>query len=821
VHEPKLPQLKVLKSRLSPEVWAKREREAREGEKLMKALAAKFEDEGLSFNEAVRKVMPAEKRSWAVRRWPRWKKHGLDGLFDLRKPPKIRMSKKCKNLVIGARIGNPHLTIDQAFDVLTAGGIKKFPSVSGIKRLMRQADSRRHYYEKKSHDEQEHKGHHENPPEDTAEERPQPALSEKIEKPQPTVPVKTEELEFAGGELLKAAELEVGVIEALTSEVRRIGREKKAVSGTQEKTGNDELRDGGKLTAAYNQARTRPSGQETASYLRPAPERGSTKVAADFSFIEQSLKAVKMKIGGMVYEGLVNPGRGWDGLRSTSGEHLELLVGYAYMPATLSKQASELAQLDAGPRLVKRAGLQWHRVASKRWGEPGEIAALYVDNHVKEVWSSLFTKAGKVSHRSRVMPCITTTYVQTGAGTPVVVQVSSGSNPLSPQLCKLVEETESRLGHDIRRAVVIDSEGSVFDILESFTMQNRVMVTVCRAPQLRELELRFRQGSYYRPYRDHDELRVAQATLHHKSTKRKLDIGALLIRRNGRPSPMILLTTGLKLGFKGRELADLYFKRWPLQENFFKDGATLGLDRHRGNCSKIVTNVAVATELESLDVRLNKAEKDLGQLNGKLPSLLDTLEQSELKHQEAELQLSVCRQKVDDLVSSGEVGSQSFADASVEHHAALVETEKSKPLYTQASEQLKKQQQKREDTIESIDKMSARVSELEPMRKIRQLDVSLDTVLTAMKLSLALLITFVMREYIPSDRMSTETFVCRLLTTRGRREISKHLERITFYENPRDPRVNEALAEACAKLNSRELFRDDRELVFALEERPP
>jgi hypothetical protein len=40
------------------------------------------------------------------------------------------------------------------------------------------------------------------------------------------------------------------------------------------------------------------------------------------------------------------------------------------------------------------------------------MAALYIDNHAKEVWSSLFTQSGKVAHLNRVMPCITTTYAR-------------------------------------------------------------------------------------------------------------------------------------------------------------------------------------------------------------------------------------------------------------------------------------------------------------------------------------------------------------------------------------------------------------------------
>jgi hypothetical protein len=41
---------------------------------------------------------------------------------------------------------------------------------------------------------------------------------------------------------------------------------------------------------------------------------------------------------------------------------------------------------------------------------------------------------------------------------------------------------------------------------------------------------------------------------------------------------MVLLSTGLRQGFAGHELADLYFRRWPIQENAFQDAVVLGLN---------------------------------------------------------------------------------------------------------------------------------------------------------------------------------------------------------------------------------------------------
>ena len=414
MYEPKLPELVVLKSRLTAKVWQARLRAARAAEKDMKALAAKIDGAGLSFNQAVRETLPESKRSWAVRRWPRWKRHGLDGLFDLREPPKAPMTRACRELVIGARLANPKLPVAEALAVLTAGGIKELPSPSTIKRLFQKADAKRRYQAKKRRQAESEQG--------TA------GASAEGE------PAEVEELDIAGAEVLKAAALETGGISALTDEVEELAVEVRAGSGGEPKSGDNALRDKGKLTAEYNRARQREEGEAIASYLRPAKEKGHSKVAADFGFIEQSRTALERKVGALVYEPIVNPGQGWDGLRSVAGEQLGALVGYAYMPSTLQKLASELAQLGAGQRFLRVVGVHWHEVATKYWGEPGAMVALYVDNHAKEVWSALFTKAGKVSHRSRVMPCITTTYVQTGAGTPVVEHSQSGSAPLAPRL---------------------------------------------------------------------------------------------------------------------------------------------------------------------------------------------------------------------------------------------------------------------------------------------------------------------------------------------------------------------------------------------------
>ncbi len=95
--------------------------------------------------------------------------------------------------------------------------------------------------------------------------------------------------------------------------------------------------------------------------------------------------------------------------------------------------------------------------------------------------------------------------------------------------------------------MVIDAEGSTFDILEA-CKGKRVIVTPLKPGRVGQLEVSYDRGSYYRPFRQGDELRVARVTLHHKTTGRTLELHALLVRRRHREADTVLLTTGVELG---------------------------------------------------------------------------------------------------------------------------------------------------------------------------------------------------------------------------------------------------------------------------------
>jgi len=785
MYEPTSPLLGVVKSRISPESWEARVKAARRDELAMLGVAKRVA-KGLSLNEAIRKAVPAPRRSWVIRNWGAYQRQGFEALIDRRTPREPVLSRACEGIIQAARETDPKVTAERVLEILRGQKLKDLPSLSTIWLHFARVDARKRYSKKKE---------------------------QAVEK--------VEELPYAGGELLRAAELETGAIAALTDEVKELAEEAERASKGQTPARDVAHRDErGHFTGTYNRKRRRKRGEFIASYLRSAEEKAEGRVPAWPRFVHERRETLEAKLAMLTYAPLVSDTKGWNALRASEAAGLLPLTGFAYMPSTLAKFTSALAISNAGPRLLEAMGKNWHQVAQAHWEEPGAMAALYVDNHAKEVWTSLFTKSGKVSHLSRVMPCITNTFVHTGAGTPLVASVQSGGAPLAPRLVQLIEEAEAKLGGVVRRAVIIDAEGSTFDILESFKNKQRVIVTPLRPARAPELELTYSKGSYFRPYREHDELRIATAVLTHKTSGRSLELGALLVRRAHRESDTVLLTTGLSLGMEGRELADLYFARWPIQENAFKEGAAVDLAKHRGNCGRMVANIAVVTELERLKAQVKGGKAERRDLTKETPRLEETLKSTRREHQRAVDALAVRRGRLDVVVTEGLREGKRFAKASVEHQQAMVRAEATQTLFDDAQQALKTNITKAAALEEKLAKATARSTKLEPRRTIRKLDVALDTVLTATKLTAALLITFVVREYLAAMPMTPQTFASRLFGVRGRRETRPDEERVIFYENRRDPAVNTALADACERLNERRLVRDGRKLSYAIEPPP-
>ncbi len=345
--EPTFPQLVIVKSRISKESWEERVQSAQREAELFDKIAKRVEA-GDSLNKAIDSVLPESRRSWAIRHWSRYREIGWEGLIDRRLPREPRESKRIRGELEALCAENPSLTLPDAVTALEEKRLgRPLPSPATLKRELRRARARARR-------------------EDGADR------------------VETTELQFAGGELLLAGEVETGAIAALRDEVVTIGKEAIEASAGLEPQKDVGLRDRqGRFTVTYNRKRRRKHGEKVASYLRSSAEKAEGRVPSWPRFVREQPETIEAKLRTLVFEPLISRLKGWAGLRSPDAAGLAPLTGYAYMPSTLTKFTSALAISNAGPRLLGAAGRVWHAVAQQRWGEGGAMAALYVDNHAK------------------------------------------------------------------------------------------------------------------------------------------------------------------------------------------------------------------------------------------------------------------------------------------------------------------------------------------------------------------------------------------------------------------------------------------------------
>ena len=232
--------------------------------------------------ERLQKEVPNGRRSWVVHRWPRFQAEGLEALIDARVAREPKVAKESGPLIESARAANPEVTADGVTKILARQGVSVLPSLSTIKRSFARVDRRQQYTQEKER-----------------------AKEEIIELP------------FAGGELLLAAEVESGLVGALTSEVGALAEEAKEASAGQVPEQDTAHRSAkGQFTITYNRKRKRKKGQEVASYLRTAEEKAEGRVRSWPHFMHESRAAVESKLWMLALSPLVAGTKGWDALRA-------------------------------------------------------------------------------------------------------------------------------------------------------------------------------------------------------------------------------------------------------------------------------------------------------------------------------------------------------------------------------------------------------------------------------------------------------------------------------------------------------------------------
>ena len=781
MYHPNDRELQQVQASISPAKWKQRVAKARALERTIKAILQHIE-RGQSQDAAIRAETPASQRSKMLRLLPRYRRDGLEGLIDRRTPRQREVTKEERDVIKASRMANPSISVED-IQVVLQRTFGRSPSETTVKRVLVEA-----------------------------------GLQRPVGRPPQRSEIEVQELGAAGLELIRAAEAETGAVAEMVQAVVGVARQLPEPSTSAE--GERALRnERGHFTRRYNRSRRKQPGQAVAPAYQTAADKGADKGLGRLSFRTQRAETIEAKLWALLCTPVLTIGNRIEELCGPCGKYLEGICGYAYMPDTLRKAASEWTVAGVGYALQQAHAASWHRVSVERWERGYQASVVYIDNTTKPLWTRMFTKSAKVAMTGRVQPALVSTFVQTGVGTPIYFETHSGPAPLALRVLSLLEQVERTADYPLGRLTVIDGECCSASLLRAFKEGGRDLVTPLPATLATPERIRFGRGSAPHPYREGDTIREGQITLQDSHDKRRpVQARAIVIEQRTKEGWVVLVTLADHDQWPARRLADIYYERWPRQEDFFRraNGA-VGLNQVHGYGKRLVANTSVLTKLDELEQKAARARADQVRKGQRLEEL--TSRQASLAKEQARRSRYVVKrqQRVDAALAAGKTETAAFRRAVSELRASSdQEAETERALSGMQEEQVKLTSQ-----LETLSRRQQRASveraRLQDRKQILEADMAQDMLFSTLKLTLAMLVHFVVVEYFPHRPMEWGTFLARLALLPGRRETTETTVTTFIEANDRDREFMTALDKACARINRRRLTCEGRRLRYVVE----
>jgi len=783
-YKPKDPKVTRIWNLLSPEAQDAKISQARERLELIKNLDKRDKDES---EQAATVRLNIKVNRTTIKRWQeRYNKLGFDGLFDLRVGYYRPMSEDVKKTICALRLVDPNIDVESIVShVKEHHDFKTSPST--VKRVLRKNGLNRKPGTQKGNS--------------TAGEQ---------------------RLEFGGMKLLEAAFIETGYVKALTEgvsvHVNDLPRPEIPVEP--DRSGRDKF---GRITAEYNERYRKKEGDIIGPGFVSVSEKRKNMDPARLEIADAKEVTLERKLLALMGSPLVGSGS-WDGMRISSADtFLKEMCGYPYMPATLDRFARELKYAGVANTLWEVHARFWFSESSQ-WGDERRAAVIYADGTSKPIWTHMFSQSTKVSQVGRTMPGLDVVAFHSGYGVPILMLSHSGRAPLVNVLPDAVNELEGICdSSSVGRIVVIDAEANSVPFLKGLEQGKpaRAWVTRLRSSWLKNKEIL--ELSDYEDYRDGDRIRMGKADFNDPDGD-TFQMRVIEIKRRTSEKTTYLGASMLIDGneWKTQDIADLYFDRWPCQEaNFRAVNQAAGFKNVHGYGKQLVDNISVVTELDELKRKAGNAEERLVRQQSEMDAREDKLKKEKQVLDQKIQQQEAVKNNINDELIPGKTVTPSLKKLVKKQQNITGEIAKKKEKLSKCQDQCDKAKNKCDNTQARLDKYQQGKEKLESRKKIFAHDVELDSLFSLLKVSLVLMITYVLREYLGNACMDALTFLERLATLPARLRITPDLEIVTFEYNRRDPDMMALLEKYCESINSRGLqTRSKRKLRIQIEPAP-
>lgn len=623
-----------------------------------------------------------------------------------------------------------------------------------------------------------------------------------------------EELEGAGLAWLAAASEITGYGREMAEVVKAVAQalEPPPVPLEVDRTNRD---DKGRFLPEYNAARPRRDPKVGAVFESVEAKRAN-KDLRRLSIVTTSVETIEKKLMALIALPVVSEKGRFNGVTDPRGEWLRSLGGHDYRTETLSKFARELKFAGASTSLIGRHAQIWYRELSSSLGEDASALIFYVDGTTKQYWTEFFSRSGKVTMVGRVMPCLESILIHTGAGVPLYLKTFAGAASLVSNLLPALHEMEAAIGEGmLGRLTVVDGGMNAVALFKQFDLDNhRRFITPLGHNQVKDLS-QVQDLAPLAPYRNGDW--IGEGWMNLRDTKDDkappYRIRVVILKRRTKETFSAYGTNTLPEEFSDKQLMDAYFQRWPAQELVFRElngGASFKAIHGYGKCQ--VLNISVIDEITKLSSQIENATVRLQKRRDSQEESARTLQ--ELKTEEDRLRQERARGK------QSEAGQKGKNRATFPKHnpetKRLVQAELENRTLKLKLAQAEHKQRSSEvrQAEEQIKRKTSERAVLETRREIYQTDVELDQILSVLKLGCALLVQVLLHQFFGGLAIGFNTFITQIFALPGTRIVTDTTETIRFRANRRNPKLMKELEQACQRFNAINHQRKGRTVRF-------
>lgn len=759
------PHLRLVWERLSPAAREARYEEAMERKEVLE----RFEmlSSQMSERAALREVKTGRTK---FRRWhKRYQAFGVDGLLDWRMPPKSPLTASVVAAICTMRRADPEVSVETIIAHVATHHQAKTNATS-VKEVLKAAELGR---------------------------RPGPPTGSKRSE---------QRLELGGMKLLEAALVETEYLEVMVKGVQGC-LASAPTAEVEEEVDTTDRDDYGRFLPSYNERLRKREEKDIGPGYESVEKKREGLVVARLHLAGASQEVLERKVLALLVSPLLGTGR-WDGLRQPRGELLGELCGYPYMPSTMDLYFRELKYLGVGSTWWESHARLVEGI-TRGWGDPRRAAVAYVDASSKEVHTQLFSQATKVSQRNQVVPGLDVVAVHSGCGVPLFQVTYSGRAPLVTEVPKVLKALKPALGASaVGRIVVIDAEGNSVLFLLGLEQESDARAWVTRLrPSLLKGKKIFNRSNFC-AYRNGDRVRTGLVDLSIPKSDAKFRVRVIEIKRRGKSRMTYLGASTLlkEQEWKAAPVADLYFDRWPMQEaNFRAVNQAVQSKQVHGYGKQLVANITVLDELDELTMQMQRQQEKQEQQETEIAAQEQALQDAQKQRRRSQGRLQTLTRQVEEQALPGERVTAKLQKELQEQRSITKELSNQTAAQDKAQRALDqakvKQQQRQQRQQERVD----RFSKLEERKQIYRHDVELDSLWGVMQVGLVFLVTYLLKVFFNDARMDPVTFLDRVATLPARRNLTPHIEIITFEYNRRDPEVMALLLAHHEAINARAL----------------